>query len=89
MVRMYNFIDEDNECTEFMQHATDNQLRCTLLQFIFILAHMDDDDAVKNSLRACHTLPMYIAGTKPEQKSNNGEKIGGAPVRKLTVAIPM
>jgi hypothetical protein len=39
--------------------------------------------------RACHTLPMYLAGTKPEQKMNNGEKIGGAPARKLTVAIPM
>jgi hypothetical protein len=32
---------------------------------------------------------MYLAGTKPEQKINNGEEIGGAPARKLTVAIPM
>ena len=32
-------------------------------------------------LRACHILPMYLAGTKPEQKINNGEKIGVAPSR--------
>jgi hypothetical protein len=32
---------------------------------------------------------MYLAGTKPELKINNGEKIGGAPARKLTVSIPM
>ena len=30
-------------------------------------------------LRACHTLPMYLVGTKLERKINNGEKIGGAP----------
>ncbi len=33
-------------------------------------------------LRACHTLPMYLAGTKPEHTINNGEKIGRAPLRK-------
>jgi hypothetical protein len=43
----------------------------------------------KQPLRACHTLPMYLAGTKPEHKINNGENIGGAPARTLTVAIPM
>ena len=32
--------------------------------------------------RACRTLPMYLAGTKPEYTINNGEKIGRAPSRK-------
>jgi hypothetical protein len=32
---------------------------------------------------------MYLAGTKLEQNINNGEKIGGTPGRKFTVAIPM
>jgi hypothetical protein len=32
---------------------------------------------------------MWLAGAIPEQNINNGEKIGGAPAKKLTIAIPI
>ena len=48
-------------------------LLCLMLQCIFM--------SFITLLRACHAISMYLAETEPEQKNNNGEKIGGAPSR--------
>ena len=37
--------------------------------------------SLQHGKRPCHTLPMYLAGAKPEHKINNGETIGRAPAR--------